>query len=349
MTTLITVGAISTDVVSQAKSRLGTLLERHRRGSGAQHLAACQAPVRSSTQGSAPVTALLAFTNMLESAAQATGMEHLGLAMAQVQHTQDTGLLKRLSAHAPTVGRALQDMIRFFPSVQTGTTVALSATGGSAELSYRILDPSIGHSLQDSAFTLGRMYRHLKEIAGTDWRLDQVAMVGAEPRSAHLYRDFFQMPVRFDAGVTALRFPAALLAKPIASADASRYAALCESLVQRLQSRDEATLLEDALGAWILHAPRRSGTVSLEDAAGDFGISVRTLQRRLNDQGLSFSDLRSRVRMEAARHWLADSALSVSHIGEELGFSETSAFTRAFRCYTQQSPRAYRRAAAMPA
>lgn len=344
MTTSMTVGAISTDVVAQATGRIGVLLERSRRGGGARHLAACQLSSLQRRPEPGRVTALLAFTNLLETAAESTGMDHLGLEMARLQRTQDMSLLRRLSAHAPTVGQALQDMIRYFPTVQTGTQVGLSRSGGSAMVTYRILDPSVHRSRQDSAFTLGRMFRQLKATAGAGWRMDQVTMEGAAPRCAHVYREFFEVPVHFEAGATALCFPASVLALSNPSADAARYAELCASLDLRLQCRDEAALLEDALGAWILSAPRRSGTVNLEDAADDFGISVRTLQRRLNALGLNFSDLRSRVRMEAARRWLTDSPLSVSHIGEELGFSETSAFTRAFRSYTQQSPRAFRRA-----
>ncbi len=349
MTTSITVGAINADVASQATDRLGVLLERSRRGTGARPLAPYGLPVADTGRQPERGTALLAFTNMLEAAAEATGLDHLGLEMARVEHAQETGLLKLLTAHAPTVGRALEDWIRFFPSVQTGTAVALVRRNGTAVLSYRIQDPSITHSLQDSAFTLGRLYRRLKEASGPDWRVDHVTMASSAPRAAGLYGSYFEAPVSFEAGMTALCFPVSVLAVPIRTANARRYADLCEDMRRRTHARGEADLLEEALGAWILHAPRRSGVVSLEQAAADFGISVRTLQRRLNDLGLSFSDLRSRVRMEVARRWLADSAVSVSHIGQELGFSETSAFTRAFRSYTQQSPRAFRRAAAQPA
>lgn len=343
MTTSITVSAICTNVVSQASGRLERLLTGHC-GTGMRHLPAAAALHRAAARDGRSRMALMAFTNMLETASSATGMEHLGLQMAGLPHAQDSGLLRRLSAHAPTVGQALEDMVRFFPSVQTGTAVTLARQGPEAVLSYRILDQSIGRSLQDAAFTMGRLHKHLHEAAGNAWRIEEVALRGEAPRNACLYREFFQGPVRFGAATTALRFPVSVLAVPIVTADAGRYAQVCDHLAQRLQAADEAALLEDALGAWILHAPRRSGSVGLEEAASDFGISVRTLQRRLQALGINFSALRARVRMEAACRWLADSALPVSHIGEELGFSETSAFTRAFTSYKQQSPRAFRRA-----
>jgi AraC-like DNA-binding protein len=111
-----------------------------------------------------------------------------------------------------------------------------------------------------------------------------------------------------------------------------------------MPGQTDADLLEDALRAWMTHAARW-GDATLERAAADFGVTPRTMQRRLKAQGISFQAMLAHVRMEAAQRMLIESKLPVTHIAEQLGFSETSAFTRAFRSYTQQSPRAFRQAA----
>ena len=77
-------------------------------------------------------------------------------------------------------------------------------------------------------------------------------------------------------------------------------------------------------------------------------LTQRTLQRRLKDLDISVLVLRAQVRMETARRMLVDSRLPVTRIAEQLGFSEPSAFTRAFRSYARQSPRAFRQAALAP-
>ena len=116
-----------------------------------------------------------------------------------------------------------------------------------------------------------------------------------------------------------------------------------------MPDRGDLSLWEDALRVWMKKSFHKFDPVSLERAASDFGITPRTLQRRFQGLGINFLELRTQVRTQMARQLLAESSLSVSHIAEQLGFSETSAFTRAFRSDARQSPRAFRQACAAPA
>ena len=76
--------------------------------------------------------------------------------------------------------------------------------------------------------------------------------------------------------------------------------------------------------------------------AADFGMSQRTLQRKLSDIGLSYQQLLDETRHELARRYLDDQGKSVTEITFLLGFSEQSAFTRAFKRWSGMSPSAYR-------
>ena len=77
-------------------------------------------------------------------------------------------------------------------------------------------------------------------------------------------------------------------------------------------------------------------------------MSVRTLQRRLGQQGLSFQRLLDRTREELARSYLLDPALSMVEITMLLGFAEQSSFNRAFRQWAGISPGRWRRQQARP-
>ncbi len=98
----------------------------------------------------------------------------------------------------------------------------------------------------------------------------------------------------------------------------------------------------DALETWLTQTLPRSDQVTLTQAAKYFGITERTLQRRLALQCTTFMDLRARIRMKAAHRLLSDWNLSMTAIAGKLGFSESSAFTRAFRSHTGHSPRSFR-------
>jgi AraC-like DNA-binding protein len=84
------------------------------------------------------------------------------------------------------------------------------------------------------------------------------------------------------------------------------------------------------------------GDASVRRAARELHLSVRSLQRRLDARGLVWQRLLDRTREELARQYLADRALSLSDIALLLGFSEQSAFQRAFRRWTGDTPRRVR-------
>ena len=92
------------------------------------------------------------------------------------------------------------------------------------------------------------------------------------------------------------------------------------------------------------HLP--SGAPSAETVAKDAYMSARTLQRKLADAGTSYSDVLESVRRELAEQYLADPARSLSEISFLLGFSELSAFSRAFRRWRGQAPSKVRDSAA---
>lgn len=335
MTASLFVGAISAEATRLASDRIDQLLRDARSAvAHAWHLPRGDRGARK--------TSLLGYTRMLAVAAEQSGRHHLGLDMAR--EAPQHGIFGDLFAHAPTVGDALAGLVRYFPAIQTGTTVKLEQAHGTARFVYDIHDPSVSDRLQDAAYTLGKISRSLRRSAGDAWTLAQVTMAARAPRSLEAYSHFFGAPVVFDAQATALCFPAALLALPIRSADAQRHAQFCARMDCLMPGAEDPGLLEDALREWLSDAARWGGA-TLEHAAADFGVTPRTLQRRLKDLGISFLDLRARVRMETARRLLLDSRLPLTHIAEQLGFSEPSAFTRAFRSHARQSPSDFRRSA----
>lgn len=338
MTIRLVVGAISAEANRLATHLMDSLLRDTRRA----RTALPGWPLK--LQAEPSKTSLLGFTRMLSSAAEQSGRSHLGLEMASSEQMAPYSIFGDLFLSAPTVGDALQSLVRYFPAVQTGTRVALVHGLETSRFIYDIHDPTVGDRLQDAAYTLGKVSRSLRRSVGEAWTLEQVTLAVPAPRRQEAYRDFFQAPVVFGAQNTSLCFSSRLLEQRIPSADAKRYSDFCGHLERLMPTCNEPELLEDALRSWMAHVVRR-GKVTLEHAATDFGVTPRTMQRRLKELGISFQTLLVQVRMETAQHMLTESQLPVTDIAAQLGFSETSAFTRAFRGYTRQSPRAFRQAA----
>lgn len=339
MTTRLLVGAISADANRLATNLMHHLLRDEPSAAGAALAWPAHKPSPMASK-----TSLLGFTRMLSSAAEQSGHSHLGLEMARTELGPSHSIFGGLFLYAPTVGSALESLARYFPVVQTGTRVELVQSQSSARLIYDIHNLSGADRLHDAAYTLGKLCRSLRRGVGESWALEQVALAAPEPKLRAPYESFFRAPVVFDAQQTSLYFKPRLLSQPIASADPQRYADFCAELQRLMPRGQEPDLLEDALRAWMVHAVRW-GRATLEHAAADFGVTPRTMQRRLKEQHISFQPLLAQVRMETAQHMLSQSELPVMDIADQLGFSETSAFTRAFRSYTRQSPRAFRQSA----
>ena len=86
-----------------------------------------------------------------------------------------------------------------------------------------------------------------------------------------------------------------------------------------------------------------SGNVTIEHVATVLESSPRTIQRRLYERGLSFNDVVANTRLDLARRYLSDTSLTLTDVAFLLGYSDLSAFSRAFRRWTGQTAITFRR------
>ena len=100
-------------------------------------------------------------------------------------------------------------------------------------------------------------------------------------------------------------------------------------------------LSTEAIGR-LVEAMLRRGYPVIGEISVLLGVSPRTLQRRLNQQGASYSDLVERCRHQAACEYLEHTSDSIADIARKLGYCDASSFSRAFRRWTGRTPRSWR-------
>jgi AraC-like DNA-binding protein len=168
----------------------------------------------------------------------------------------------------------------------------------------------------------------------------------ATREQAARHRAYFATKVEFGAGVTELVFGEGVLDAALPTADPDLLAILLPVAEEKRARPGPPALFTDQV--------RRAlrAVVSPEDAqlaavARGLGMTARSVQRRLGDEGTVFQDVRDDVRREVADRCLAQ-GMSSPEISFLLGFSEPSAFFRAFRRWTGLTP-LERRAALVPA
>jgi AraC-like DNA-binding protein len=147
--------------------------------------------------------------------------------------------------------------------------------------------------------------------------------------------------LRFAAPRRGFSFERSLLATPIPSADPKLYRILVAQLERDLRELPEAPLFTERVRNLMLtETPLARST--LPTVASALKMSARTLARRLSSEGTSFGDLLDHVRRTRALAYLDEGQLRVEEVAAALGFSRSSAFHRAFKRWTGQSPSAYR-------
>jgi AraC-like DNA-binding protein len=189
-------------------------------------------------------------------------------------------------------------------------------------------------------YVLTIMIQALRYLIGSEWTPDEVFLQA--PRQAHQLRGLEQSTYLAAATIhtgqacTAVGIPNHVGAP---SAIDAPEAALESSAGMAMATRNLESSLRQVL------APYLSGGYPNEGLAAEIcGTSIRTLRRRLHDEGTTYRDVVSSVRFHAARRMLADKQMKLIDIAYALGYQDPGSFSRAFHTWTGLAPSVYRRA-----
>ncbi|MCP2260741.1 AraC-type DNA-binding protein [Streptoalloteichus tenebrarius] len=253
-----------------------------------------------------------------------------------------------LAVHSPDLGTALRRASAFYALFADEEPVRLDVEGDTARLVTRLSmvdDPE--HFLTESVLVIAHRF--------ANWLVrTRIPLLLAEfdyPQPAHRaeYDLIFGCPQEFGAPRTAISFAATHLDRPVLQDEASLAGFLHRSPADLLARRDYGsttgarvhTLLARAVHAGAA-GPGGAGLPGLEQVATRLSVSPQTLRRQLREEGTAFSRIKDQVRRDAAVAALVAGRESIEELAVRLGFSEASAFHRAFRRWTGASPGSYR-------
>ena len=243
-----------------------------------------------------------------------------------------------LAAHSPTIGEALRRIAAYFRIVDPRAVLTLR--GGA--LAFRARDAGIELPAPAQEYTFGALIVRARICAGAAWRPDAVELTFPEPEHAPLHRRVFGCEVRCRCAEARLVLSREALEAPVQGADPALLGVLedhARRLVSELPvdddlvSRVRAAIAEELTG----------GEPSTARIARRLAMSERTLQRRLQERRRTVAELLDETRAAVAKAYLRDRGMSLAEVAFLLGFSDQSAFTRAFRRWTGDTPGAWRR------
>lgn len=280
------------------------------------------------------------YCELLQRAAQHLGDPLFGLALGRSFRPAHLGALGYVLATSDTLGDALDRVGRYHVLVHETNELRLRAARGLLIVEWPATNGRYGRWFEEMG--LAAFVQAYRQLRDGDDPFPRVDFIDPEPADAAAYRQYFGGHVQFGEDATRLYIPQSYLALPFARADAG--------LRELLEPPLNATLRQyvqqgDALCRSVRREIARrvyAGPVTIDVVAAALHLTVRELRQQLRQQRCSFRDLGDEVLRTLAERHLQDPALGIQQVSELLGYSEQSAFTRAFRRWVGCSPRQYR-------
>jgi AraC-like DNA-binding protein len=283
------------------------------------------------------------YCDLFEQAARQTGVDHFGLRFGSFYRVEDMGPLAQLALNSPTLGAALQNLCRYFPAIQEHSTLSLREDASLIRLEYQIRDGRIARRRQDAELSIGIFNNFFRRCFGSTWSPEEVHFEHLRAAEPGVHQAVLNAPVYFAQSTNAILFRRASLAAAMPGANPG----LLPSLHAELSRRSAAARPDDFIGLAVqqIRLGFHEGDPGIAKVAARLGMSRAGLYRRLGAAGSDFSALTQSVRQELALMYAAEPHIPFTEIAALLGYSELSAFSRAFRRWTSLSPAAYRQRA----
>jgi len=278
-------------------------------------------------------------------AARTADCSAIGIRAALETEPGTFGLLELAARSSRNLRKAFDRLDRFHPLLNDSARVALEVDGDWACLHYIV--PGSDTPPPYLEFILASWAIAARQMIGGELSA-QAEFPHDAPRESELHRAVFDGGVRFGAPQAELRIPRSFLEFPLTQSDTRLRAALdsdAELLMREIRRRH--TWREKVgceIGRRLPHGEPKLGEVARALAA-----SERTLRRRLEEEGCTFSAILETTRRSLALSLLEDDEMSIDAISTQLGFSEPSAFRRAFQRWTRSTPNRIRAMHTAPA
>lgn len=281
------------------------------------------------------------FRDLLTDMQQHTQMPALGLDIADSVQPKHLGIIAYIALSCNTLAEALQRYYDFHRLIYDGSPLHVNILGdhlaiGWGDIPFH-LTTQVTHEL-----AIALMLQFLKYFMDfDDIHVHEVHFVHPAPKNTALYEQYFHCKVRFSQPVAQIILPVSELAKSLRQGDQTLQNLLMQQARSLLDKLPHSTQMDQRLQQAILTGIQKN-LYQIEAIAQQLNMSVRQLQRHLQQQGTTYQQRMQEVRHLLAEQYLKDPHLSLQEIALLLSYSEQSAFQRAFKKWTGSTPQQWR-------
>ena len=287
------------------------------------------------------------FARMLDEGSRITGDDCFGLHFGERFNPKNIGPLAYVVLNSPTVLAAYQHAARYLKLYNQAARVSSIVEGGRAYFQYSLCDLGIAPPRQQNEYGMVVTLNTIRMMVGSRWTPLEVHFAHKAPPEISEHQRIFGAPVLFDYATNDLVVDSEILQHKVPAADQRLHSIVqryMERMFEQVPEEDEIiTALRRAIAESI-----KDGNTNLTRVTKKMGLGPRTLQRQLRAHQLEFKTLLDDTRRRLALSYLKDRRHTLTQIAFLLGYSEASAFNRAFKRWTGTTPIAYRCATTPP-
>ena len=286
-----------------------------------------------------------AVVTLLEESAERSGCDTFGLQMAESWRLSDFGAVSLLLTHERTLREALAAIIRYRHMLNDALSITIEDAGELVIVREELLVAHAMPARQGIELAIGVVFRLCRALLGPQWRPRGVRFMHSAPQDLAVHRRVFGAGVAFGAEFNGIVCAAADLDRPNPASDPTlvRHA---RSYLDSMPALAAAPVAREAYRAIVALLPQ--GKANVGGVARTLGMNSRSMQRQLEASGESFGSVLNAARRDLAVRYLRNPAYSITQVGELLGYSFPSSFTRWFTAEFGQSPAKWRAAAGVP-
>ncbi|BBB30502.1 AraC family transcriptional regulator [Neptunomonas japonica] len=275
-----------------------------------------------------------------------TGNEAIGLSVASYIKPTTFHALGYSIWASETLKDALQRLVNYGRMVSNAGTLELVCYGDVYSIRFQVNQDEHGYKLvADQALDafIASMVAICRELSGAAFSPKAMFLERSEPtdlKSMAAFNAFFNCPIEFGAAQTIIEFDSTVLEGTLLTANAELASKSDQVVIDYLARLEWNDIVTQVQAKVIEMLPL--GEPSQEKVAKSLNLSLRNLQRKLQQEGTHYTQVVEDVRRDLARQYLEQSHITINEICYMLGFANLSSFCRAFKRWTGMAPGQYR-------
>lgn len=279
---------------------------------------------------------------IIQAAAELSKDEYLGLHQGEHLSKGFSNILGYILMNCSNLKECSEKYCRYEKIIDSTSISNLDIANEHAILSNTTIDKHLKNNRHFSEFKIAGMVSYIKLLCSKDLRLNEVHFTSPKPENISEYERIFKCKIYFEKEENALIFDSKFLNIPVIEPNEKLLFLFEKNAQEFLEVLDDKKIYTNKVTKIILEEIKNCTSPSIEVVAKKLLLSVRTLQLNLQKEDTSYIKLLNELRKTSAKNFLKDKNTSIDEIAYILGFSETSAFHRAFKNWTGLTPFQFR-------